>query len=87
MSECVNTRQSNRKSAHEQPIMARHQRMPTKEAGYTSAVEPTAIYQITCKRGGGGESIYGHSVKIKSIDPDPIDWENYSSNLPYYGNT
>jgi len=32
--------------------MARHQRMPTLEAGYTYAVEPTVIKQVTCKRGG-----------------------------------
>jgi len=32
--------------------MARHQRMPPLEAGYTYAVEPPVIKQVTCKRGG-----------------------------------
>jgi hypothetical protein len=41
------TRVSNRESARENPIMARHQRMPTEEAGYTYAVVPTAIDRLT----------------------------------------
>ncbi len=36
-------------------IMARHQRMPTSKAGYTSAVEPTVVKQSTCIE---EESIY-----------------------------
>ena len=36
-------------------IMARHQRMPTSKAGYTCAVEPTVVKQITCIE---EESIY-----------------------------
>jgi hypothetical protein len=42
----------------EKPIMARHQRMPPEEAGYTYAVEPTAIDRLLANE---EESIYGHS--------------------------
>ena len=52
------TRVSNRESARENPIMARHQRMPTEEAGYTYAVEPTAIDRLLANE---EESIYGPS--------------------------
>jgi len=37
--------------------MARHQRMPPQEAGYTYAVEPTAMNSILANE---EESIYGH---------------------------
>ena len=40
----------------EKPIMARHQRMPTEEAGYTYAVVPTAIDRLLANE---EESIYG----------------------------
>ena len=39
----------------ENPIMARHQRMPTEEAGYTYAVEPTATNRLLANE---EESIY-----------------------------
>ena len=39
--------------------MARHQRMPTLEAGYTYAVVPCLPEQIACNE---EESIYGSSV-------------------------
>jgi len=55
MSECVRARVSNRESTREQPIMARHQRMPPEEAGYTYAVEPTAMYRLLANE---EESIY-----------------------------
>ena len=42
----------------EQSIMARHQRMPSQEAGYTYAVELTAIDRLLANE---EESIYGHS--------------------------
>ncbi len=42
----------------EKPIMARHQRMPPLEAGYTYAVEPTATNRLLANE---EESIYGHS--------------------------
>jgi len=58
MSECVITRDSNRESAREQPIMARHHRMPPWEAGYTYAVEPTAIDRLLANE---EESIYRRS--------------------------
>jgi hypothetical protein len=38
--------------------MARHHRMPPEEAGYTYAVEPTAIDRLLANE---EESIYGHS--------------------------
>ena len=38
--------------------MARHQRMPTEEAGYTYAVVPTAIDRLLANE---EESIYGPS--------------------------
>ena len=38
--------------------MARHQRMPSKEAGYTYAVEPVAIDRLLANE---EESIYSHS--------------------------
>jgi hypothetical protein len=40
----------------EKPIMARHHRMPPEEAGYTYAVEPTAIDRLLANE---EESIYG----------------------------
>jgi len=40
----------------ENPIMARHQRMPTEEAGYTYAVEPAATDRLLANE---EESIYG----------------------------
>ena len=56
--------------------MARHQRMPTLEAGYTYAVEPTVIKQVTCKRGGvhirtlaGIEIVEAHNQKA---DPEAV---------------
>ena len=39
-------------------IKARHQRMPPQEAGYTYAVEPTAVNSLFANE---EESIYGHS--------------------------
>jgi len=42
----------------EQPIMARHQCMPPKEAGYTYAVEPSAIDRLLANE---EESIYRRS--------------------------
>ncbi len=41
--------------------MARHQRMPTQEAGYTYAVVPCLPSQIVCNE---EESIYERSVKF-----------------------
>ena len=41
----------------EKTIMARHHRMPPEEAGYTYAVEPTAIDRLLANE---EESIYGH---------------------------
>jgi hypothetical protein len=38
--------------------MARHQRMPSEEAGYTYAVEPAAIDRLLANE---GESIYSRS--------------------------
>ena len=43
----------------EKPIMARHQRMPPLEAGYTYAVEPAATNRLLANE---EESIYGHLV-------------------------
>jgi len=42
----------------EKPIMARHHRMPSEEAGYTCAVEPTAIDRLLANE---EESIYRRS--------------------------
>jgi len=42
----------------ENPIMARHQRMPTEEAGYTYAVVPAATNRLLANE---EESIYGRS--------------------------
>jgi len=44
--------------------MARHQRMPTLEAGYTYAVVPYLPKQIACDE---EESIYGHQQPILSL--------------------
>ena len=46
-------------------IMARHQRMPTSKAGYTCAVEPTVVKQITCIE---EESIY---ALVQCTTPSP----------------
>ena len=70
MSEYVKTRQSKRESEREQPIMALHQRKPTKENGYTDAVEPTAIYQITCKREGVHIRTFAESKTDSVVDRD-----------------
>jgi len=44
--------------------MARHQRMPPQEAGYTYAVEPTAVNSLLANE---EESIYGHlSARVTS---------------------
>jgi len=48
----------------EQPIMARHHRMPLSKAGYTYAVVPTASDRLLAKQ---EESIYGRSVTIDLI--------------------
>ena len=42
----------------EKPIMARHLRMPSEEAGYTYAVEPAATNRLLANE---EESIYGRS--------------------------
>jgi len=42
----------------EKPIMARHQRMPPEEAGYTYAVEPAATNRLLANE---EESIYRNS--------------------------
>ncbi len=42
--------------------MARHQRMPTQEAGYTYAVVPCLPKQIACNE---KESIYGYSGMVR----------------------
>ena len=68
MSECVNTRQSNRESAREQPIMARHQRMPPQEAGYTDAIESKARNRLFANE---KEFIYCHSRRL--------NWEIYKA--------
>ena len=47
-------------------IMARHQRMPTSKAGYTCAVEPTVVKQITCIE---EESIY---ALVQCTNPCPL---------------
>jgi hypothetical protein len=55
----------------EKPIMARHHRMPSEEAGYTYAVESAATNRLLANE---EESIYGL-------------WENFSpiySNPPKY---
>ena len=45
--------------------MARHQRMPTEEAGYTFAVEPAATNRLLANE---EESIYRRSgIKVKVI--------------------
>jgi hypothetical protein len=58
VSEWVTTRDSNRESVREKPIMARLQRMPSEEAGYTFAVEPVADDRLLANE---EESIYRHS--------------------------
>jgi len=65
----LTTRQSNRESVRENPIMARHHRMPPEEAGYTYAVEPTATNRLLANE---EESIYGHSDLITSGGYRPI---------------
>jgi len=50
--------------------MARHHRMPPEEAGYTYAVEPTAIDRLLANE---EESIYRHS------ESDYWSWENSQS--------
>jgi hypothetical protein len=45
----LTTRQSNRESVRENPIMARHHRMPPEEAGYTyAAYDPKRTPSIYC---------------------------------------
>ena len=61
MTACVTTRHTDRESVREQPIMARHQWMPPEEAGYTYAVEPTAVNSLLANE---EESIYSHSLKF-----------------------
>ena len=44
--------------------MARHQRMPTLEAGYTYAVVPYVIKELACIRGG---------VHIRKYTPELVE--------------
>ncbi|MFK7912243.1 MAG: hypothetical protein AB8F34_16845 [Akkermansiaceae bacterium] len=46
--------------------MARHQWMPPQEAGYTYAVEPTAVNSLLANE---EESIYGHwRIKVNKAE-------------------
>jgi hypothetical protein len=61
----------------EKPIMARHHRMPPEEAGYTYAVEPTAIDRllaneeesITDTGGRQFSATKRHPINTDSLDP------------------
>ncbi len=58
--------------------MARHQRMPPQEAGYTYAVEPTAVNNLLANE---EESIYRHL-------PRNLEWQVLAGccrSLPFTG--